>query len=63
MATTRLLPRQPGGSPSPGIRAVDRLHRDASREDLHGEADLPRPAANPDEEGTVRGYRLRLILA
>jgi RNA polymerase sigma-70 factor (ECF subfamily) len=42
-------------------RAIDRLRREASREDRHAQAVLLHAAAEPAEEGTVRDERLRLI--
>jgi RNA polymerase sigma-70 factor, ECF subfamily len=42
-------------------RAIDRLRREASREDRHAQAVLLHAAAEPTEEGTVRDERLRLI--
>src|SRR5215469_746227 len=45
-----------------GNRAVDRLRREAVREDRHAEAALLYPADDPlPEEGPVRDDRLRLI--
>src|SRR5436189_2604882 len=41
-------------------RAIDRLRREASREDRHAQAALLRTGAEPDEEGAVRDDRLRL---
>jgi RNA polymerase sigma-70 factor (ECF subfamily) len=42
-------------------RAIDRLRREASREDRHAQARLLRAADEPVEEGAVRDDRLRLI--
>jgi RNA polymerase sigma-70 factor (ECF subfamily) len=42
-------------------RAIDRLRREASREDRHAQAALLRAADEPVEEGAVRDDRLRLI--
>jgi RNA polymerase sigma-70 factor (ECF subfamily) len=42
-------------------RAIDRLRREASREDRHAQAALLRAADEPFEEGSVRDERLRLI--
>ncbi len=43
-------------------RAIDRLRREASREDRHAQAALLRDRGDPDqEEGPVRDDRLRLI--
>jgi RNA polymerase sigma-70 factor (ECF subfamily) len=42
-------------------RAVDRLRREAIREDRHAQAALLRAADVPAEEGPVRDDRLRLI--
>ena len=42
-------------------RAIDRLRREASREDRHAEAVLLHAGREPAEEGTVRDERLRLI--
>jgi RNA polymerase sigma-70 factor (ECF subfamily) len=42
-------------------RAIDRLRREASREDRHAQAALLRAADEPFEEGAVRDERLRLI--
>ena len=42
-------------------RAIDRLRREASREDRHAQAVLLHAAAEPAKEGTVRDERLRLI--
>ncbi|CAN5262108.1 RNA polymerase sigma factor [soil metagenome] len=44
-------------------RAIDRLRREASREDRHAQAALLHPRDEPeqDEEGPVRDERLRLI--
>ncbi|HSR25553.1 MAG TPA: sigma-70 family RNA polymerase sigma factor, partial [Candidatus Eisenbacteria bacterium] len=42
-------------------RAIDRLRREASREDRHAQAALLHARGEPAEEGTVRDERLRLI--
>jgi len=42
-------------------RAIDRLRREASREDRHAQAALVHAADEPAEEGAVRDDRLRLI--
>jgi RNA polymerase sigma-70 factor (ECF subfamily) len=42
-------------------RAIDRLRREASREDRHAQAALLQARAEPAEEGAVRDERLRLI--
>jgi RNA polymerase sigma-70 factor, ECF subfamily len=42
-------------------RAIDRLRREASREDRHAQAALLRTSDTPAEEGPVRDDRLRLI--
>jgi len=42
-------------------RAVDRLRREASREDHHAQAALLHAAAEPRDEGAVKDERLRLI--
>jgi RNA polymerase sigma-70 factor, ECF subfamily len=42
-------------------KAIDRLRREASREDRHAQATLLRAAEEPVEEGAVRDDRLRLI--
>jgi RNA polymerase sigma-70 factor (ECF subfamily) len=42
-------------------RALDRLRREASREDRHAQAALLREAGDPVEEGPVHDDRLRLI--
>jgi RNA polymerase sigma-70 factor, ECF subfamily len=42
-------------------RAIDRLRREASREDRHAQAALLHARDEPVEEGTVRDDRLRLI--
>src|SRR4051794_34668369 len=42
-------------------RAIDRLRREASREDRHAQAALLHAQAHPAEEGPVRDDRLRLI--
>ncbi|WP_423247009.1 RNA polymerase sigma factor [Streptomyces pratisoli] len=44
-------------------RAVDRLRREASREDRHAQAALLFAADEPAEEGPVRDDRLRLIFS
>ncbi|HYN16729.1 MAG TPA: RNA polymerase sigma factor [Actinomycetes bacterium] len=42
-------------------RAIDRLRREASREDRHAQAALVHAGGEPAEEGAVRDDRLRLI--
>ena len=42
-------------------RAIDRLRRDASRDDRHAQAALLHARSEPAEEGAVRDDRLRLI--
>ena len=42
-------------------RAIDRLRREASRDDRHAQAALLHARDEPDEEGPVRDDRLRLI--
>src|SRR5437588_2912485 len=42
-------------------RAIDRLRREASREDRHAQAALLHARGEPAEEGAVRDDRLRLI--
>src|SRR5437773_6390949 len=42
-------------------RAIDRLRRDAAREDRHAQAALLHARGDPPEEGAVRDDRLRLI--
>jgi len=42
-------------------KAIDRLRREASREDRHAQAALLRARGEPAEEGPVRDDRLRLI--
>jgi RNA polymerase sigma-70 factor (ECF subfamily) len=42
-------------------RAIDRLRREASREDRHAQATLLHAGSEPIEEGPVRDDRLRLI--
>jgi RNA polymerase sigma-70 factor, ECF subfamily len=42
-------------------RAIDRLRREASREDRHAQAALLQARSEPAEEGAVRDDRLRLI--
>src|SRR5207249_11955357 len=42
-------------------RAIDRLRREASREDRHAQAALLHGRGEPAEEGAVRDDRLRLI--
>jgi RNA polymerase sigma-70 factor (ECF subfamily) len=42
-------------------RAIDRLRREASREDRHAQAALLHAPAEPADEGAVRDDRLRLI--
>src|SRR5215467_13152685 len=44
-------------------RAIDRLRREASREDRHAQAALLHARGEPAEEGPVRDDRLRLIFA
>ena len=44
-------------------RAIDRLRREASREDRHAQAALLHAASEPAGEGPVRDDRLRLIFA
>src|SRR5262245_21615691 len=44
-------------------RAVDRLRREASRQDRHAQAALLHARGDPPEEGTVHDDRLRLIFA
>jgi RNA polymerase sigma-70 factor (ECF subfamily) len=70
-AFTAALQRWPSGGlpPSPAgwiittarHRAIDRLRREASREDRHAQAALLRARDEPTEEGAVRDERLRLI--
>ncbi|MFI1468024.1 RNA polymerase sigma factor [Streptomyces wuyuanensis] len=70
-AFTRAVERWPvtGTPPSPAgwiittarNRAVDRLRREASREDRHARAALLHAPEEPPEEGPVRDDRLRLI--
>jgi RNA polymerase sigma-70 factor (ECF subfamily) len=43
------------------LRAIDRLRREASREDRHAHAALLHARGEPEEEGAVRDDRLRLI--
>jgi RNA polymerase sigma-70 factor (ECF subfamily) len=42
-------------------RAIDRLRREASREDRHAQAALVHARGEPEQEGAVRDDRLRLI--
>ncbi|HEU4399438.1 MAG TPA: sigma factor, partial [Actinomycetota bacterium] len=42
-------------------RAIDRLRREATREDRHAQAALLHARGEPAEEGAVRDDRLRLI--
>ncbi|HLQ37126.1 MAG TPA: sigma factor, partial [Planctomycetota bacterium] len=42
-------------------RAIDRLRREASREDKYAQAALVRVRDEPEQEGAVRDDRLRLI--
>ena len=42
-------------------RAIDRLRREASREDRHARVDLENAADQPTEEGAVRDDQLRLL--
>ncbi|MFC7613300.1 RNA polymerase sigma factor [Actinokineospora soli] len=42
-------------------RAIDRLRREAARDDKHAQAALLRAAGEPDEEGAVEDDRLRLF--
>src|SRR6266581_2468172 len=72
-AFTTAVDRWPRSGPPPspagwiiitaGNRAVDRLRREATREDRHAQAALLYPAADDllSEEGPVRDDRLRLI--
>ncbi|GAC1663962.1 MAG: RNA polymerase sigma factor [Candidatus Dormibacteraceae bacterium] len=70
-AFTTALQRWPSGGlpPSPvgwiittaRNRAIDRLRREASREDRYAQAALLRAADEPDEESVVQDDRLRLI--
>ena len=70
-AFTVAVPRWPGSgrpaSPAGWIittarnRAIDRLRREASREDRHAQAALLHARDDPPEEGAVRDDRLRLI--
>jgi RNA polymerase sigma-70 factor (ECF subfamily) len=58
------LPPSPAGwiITTAGNRAVDRLRREAVRDDRHAQAALLRPAGEaPPEEGPVQDDRLRLI--
>ena len=43
-------------------RAIDRLRREATRDDRHAQAALPQADREPAEEGAVRDDRLRLML-
>jgi RNA polymerase sigma-70 factor, ECF subfamily len=70
-AFTAAVQRWPtsGAPPSPAgwiittarNRAIDRLRREASREDRHAQAALLHARSEPAEEGAVRDDRLRLI--
>jgi RNA polymerase sigma-70 factor (ECF subfamily) len=70
-AFTAAVQRWPstGAPPSPAgwiittarNRAIDRLRREASREDRHAQAALLHARGKPDEEGAVLDDRLRLI--
>ncbi|MFE2430390.1 RNA polymerase sigma factor [Streptomyces sp. NPDC059373] len=70
-AFTRALQQWPanGLPPSPAgwiittarNRAIDRLRREASRQDRHAQAALLHARDEPNEEGSVRDDRLRLI--
>jgi RNA polymerase sigma-70 factor, ECF subfamily len=70
-AFTAAVQRWPSGGlpPSPAgwiittarNRAIDRLRREASREDRHAQAVLLHARGEPTEEGVVRDDRLRLI--
>jgi len=57
------LPPSPAGwiNTTARNRAIDRLRREASREDKHAEAALLHAQDEPVEEGVVRDDRLRLI--
>jgi RNA polymerase sigma-70 factor (ECF subfamily) len=57
------LPPSPGGwiITTARNRAIDRLRREASREDRHAQAALLHARGEPVEEGAVRDDRLRLI--
>src|SRR6476469_3842889 len=57
------LPPNPGGwiTTTARNRAIDRLRREASRDDRHAEAALLHARREPVEEGPVRDDRLRLI--
>jgi len=66
-AVQRWPPSGPPPSPAGWIittarnRAIDRLRREASREDRHAQAALLHARNQPAEEGAVRDDRLRLI--
>jgi RNA polymerase sigma-70 factor (ECF subfamily) len=70
-AFTTAVQRWPSAGPPPSPagwiittarnRAIDRLRREASREDRHAEAALLHARNEPDEEGPVHDDRLRLI--
>jgi RNA polymerase sigma-70 factor (ECF subfamily) len=57
------LPRSPAGwiITTARNRAIDRLRREATREDRHAQAALLHAGDEPAEEGAVRDERLRLI--
>src|SRR4029077_15778589 len=57
------VPPSPAGwiTPPARNRAIDRLRREASREDRHAQAALLHARGEPAEEGPVRDDRLRLI--
>jgi RNA polymerase sigma-70 factor (ECF subfamily) len=60
--TTGLPPSPPGWIITTARnRAIDRLRREASREDRHAQAALLHAKCEPPEEGAVRDDRLRLI--
>jgi RNA polymerase sigma-70 factor (ECF subfamily) len=70
-AFTAAVQRWPASGPPPSPagwiittarnRAIDRLRREASREDRHAQAALLHARGEPAEEGPVRDDRLRLI--
>ncbi|MDB5067381.1 MAG: polymerase subunit sigma-24 [Chloroflexi bacterium] len=70
-AFTAAVQRWPSAGPPPSPagwiittarnRAIDRLRREASREDRHAQAALLHARGEPAEEGAVRDDRLRLI--